>query len=224
MGEMIRFQRPDGKDCPAYEATSKSGASGPAIVVVQEWWGLNPQIKKTADRFAEAGYRAIVPDLFRGKLAKNADEASHLMGTLDFLDAAGQDVAGAVGYLKKSGAKVAVGGFCMGGALTILSALCVNGVDAGVCFYGMPPAAIADPSKITIPMIYHFAKHDDWVTPAVVDALEKAVANTKAPHDIFRYDAHHAFMNEARPEVYDAAAAKTAWERTLSFLQKSLSG
>ena len=222
MGEMIHFNRPDGKTCPGYVATPKTGSSQPGFVVIQEWWGLNDQIKKTADRLAGAGYRALVPDLYRGKVATASDEANHLMTNLNFPDAAGQDVRGAVQYLKQSSKKVAVGGFCMGGALTILAALLVPEMDAGACFYGIPPLDAAESTKIQIPLICHFANMDDWCTPAKVNELEAALKRSKSQFELYRYDAQHAFMNEARPEVYDAVSAKTAWERTFEFLNNAL--
>jgi len=222
MGEMNQFKRPDGKTCPGYLATPKTGSTAPGFVVIQEWWGLNHQIKKTADRLAEAGYRALVPDLYRGKLTTAADEASHLMTNLNFPDAAGQDIRGAVQYLKQSSKKVAVGGFCMGGALTILAAVGVQEMDAGACFYGIPPLDAADLKKIKIPLICHFANKDDWCTPAKVNELEAALKQSKSQFEFYRYDAQHAFMNEERPEVYDAACAKAAWERTLKFLKTAV--
>ncbi len=222
MGEMIQFARPDGKDCPAYLATPGAGATAPAVVVIQEYWGLNPQIKKTGDRLAAEGFRALVPDLFRGKIAADANEASHLMSGLNFGDAASQDIRGAIQFLKQSSKKVGAIGFCMGGALVIIAGALVPGLDAGVCFYGMPPKAVADPGKIAVPMMYHYANIDDWCTPERVNEVEAAVKGSKAPHELFRYDAHHAFMNDARPEVYDAALAKTAWERSLTFLHTNL--
>jgi len=222
MGKTIQFNRPDGKTCPGYLATPKSEANAPGFVVIQEYWGLNNQIKKTADRLAEAGYRALVPDLYRGKLASAADEASHLMTSLNFSDAATQDIRGAVQFLKQTSKKVVVGGFCMGGALTLLAAMHVAEMDAGACFYGIPPAEYLDPKSINVPLICHFANHDDWCTPAKVDQLETILKQSKSRHEIYRYDAHHAFMNESRPEVYDTQCAKTAWERTHSFLGKAL--
>jgi len=222
MGDMIRFNRPDGQTCPGYLATPKTGSIASGFVVIQEWWGLNDQIKKTADRLAGAGYRALVPDLYRGKVATASDEANHLMTNLNFPDAAGQDIRGAVQYLKQSSKKVAVGGFCMGGALTILSAVRVLEMDAGVCFYGIPPLDAAELKKIQIPLICHFANMDDWCTPVKVNELEAAFKGSKSQFELYRYDAQHAFMNEARPEVYDAVSAKTAWERTLEFLKKAL--
>lgn len=222
MGEMIQFKRPDGKTCPGYLATPKAGASAPGFVVIQEWWGLNPQIKKTADRLAEAGYRALVPDLYRGKVASGADEAGHMMSALNFPDAAGQDIRGAVQHLKQSSKKVAVGGFCMGGALTILAAAHVPEMDAGACFYGIPPAEAADPKTIKIPLICHFANQDDWCTPAKVNELEAALKHSKSKFELYRYNAKHAFMNETRPEVYDTGCARSAWDRTLEFMKKAL--
>jgi carboxymethylenebutenolidase len=222
MGEMIQFKRPDGKSCSGYLAISNTGSGAPGFVCIQEWWGLNDQIKKTADRLAEAGYRALVPDLYRGKVAKAADEASHLMTNLNFPDAAEQDIRGAVQYLKQSSKKVAVGGFCMGGALTILAAVRVAEMDAGACFYGIPNVGADELKTIKIPLICHFANQDGHWTPAKVNDLEAALKQSKSEFEIFRYDAQHAFMNEARPEVYDPTSAKLAWDRTLKFLTKAL--
>ena len=107
----ITYQRPDGNSVEAYLAEPENLSNAPGIVVIQEWWGLNDQIKGVADRLAKAGYRALVPDLYRGKMALEANEAEHLMNDLNFGDAAGQDIRGAVQYLKASGsAKVAVTG------------------------------------------------------------------------------------------------------------------
>jgi len=222
MGEMIQFKRPDGKTCPGYLATPKAASTAPGFVCIQEWWGLNDQIKKTADRLAEAGYRALVPDLYRGKVAKASDEASHMMANLSFPDAAEQDIRGAIQYLKQTSKKAAVGGFCMGGALTILAAARVPEMDAGACFYGIPDLAAAELSKIRIPLIGHFANQDGWCTPAKVNDLEAALKQSKSKFELYRYDAQHAFMNESRPQVYDAPSAKLAWDRTLAFLSKAL--
>jgi carboxymethylenebutenolidase len=222
MGEMVQLKRPDGKTCPGYLATPKAGAGAHGFVCIQEWWGLNEQIKKAADRLAEAGYRALVPDLYRGKVAKASDEASHMMANLNLSDAAEQDVRGAVQYLKQSSKKVAVGGFCMGGLLTILAALRVPEMDAGACFYGLPDLPAAELKKIKIPLIGHFANKDGWITPAKVNDFTATLSQSKSRFEIYRYDADHAFMNEARPEVYDPASAKLAWDRTLKFLKNAL--
>lgn len=222
MAQTISFERADGQTCPAYLSMPESGASAPGLVVIQEWWGLNEQIKKTADRFAQAGFRALVPDLYRGKLTTDADEANHLMTTMDWPGAVA-DIAGAVDYLKQDGNKVGVLGFCMGGALTILAGINVPSADAGVCFYGIPPADVADPKAIGCPIMCHFATEDDWCNEAAVNALEAALQAGGITHELHRYEGtQHAFFNEARPEVYDATAATLAFDRSLAFLKSKL--
>ena len=227
MGEMIEFPRPDGKTCPGYLAAPALGGdrartNAPGIVVIQEWWGLNDQIKKTGDRFAQAGFRALVPDLFRGKVAKAADEAKHLMTGLNFPDAATQDVRGALQFLKHTAKKAAVAGFCMGGALTIMAAAKVAEMDAGACFYGIPPLSEAEFKSLKVPLICHFGNKDRSWTPDKVNALEAALKQAQSQFELYRYDADHAFMNEERPEVYDPASAKLAWDRTIAFFHKHL--
>jgi len=222
MAEMITFDRPDGQSCPGYLATPSGGDDAPGLVVIQEWWGLNDQIKKTADRFAAAGFRALVPDLYRGKVTKDADEANHMMSNLDWAGAV-TDIAGAVAHLKAGGKPAGVLGFCMGGALTILAAVNVDAADAGVCFYGMPPAEAADPSTITIPLMCHFASDDDWCNEAAVNDLEAKLKAGNVPYELFRYEnTKHAFFNEARPEVFAKEAADTAFTRSVDFLKAKL--
>src|SRR5262249_23181013 len=152
----VSFKRPDGKSVDGYLAEPKSG-KGPGIVVIQEWWGLNDQIRGVAVMLAGKGYRALVPDLYRGKSALEAKEAEHLMKGVNFAEAPGQDIRGAVQFLKTQSQKVGVTGFCMGGALTVLSACNVPEADAGVIWYGYPPLEYVDASKIKAPLLGHFA-------------------------------------------------------------------
>jgi hypothetical protein len=147
MGQTISFKRPDGQSVQGYLAEPAAGG-GPGVVVIQEWWGLNAQIKGVADRMAGAGYRALVPDLYRGKVTVEAKEAEHLMTNLNFGDAAGQDVRGGVQHLKGQSRKVGVTGFCLGGALTLLAAVNVPEADAAVVWYGFPPLEFVDATKI----------------------------------------------------------------------------
>ena len=220
MGSMIEFKRPDGQTSPGYLAEAANAKGN--IVVLQEWWGLNDQIKKTADRFAQAGFNALVPDLYRGRLASDQDEASHMMNGLDFMDAALQDVRGAVIHLKHLGGKTAVGGFCMGGALTIIAGVKVPECDAAVCYYGIPPKEAADPAQMKVPFLAHFATQDDWCTPEAVAQLRQDMQGVSTPVDIHEYEGHHAFFNEARPEVFNRNAAELSWDRTISFLERTL--
>jgi len=220
MAQMIEFQRPDGATSQGYLAEAAAGA--PALILIQEWWGLNDHIRGLAERFAAAGFTTLAPDLYRGRLASSADEASHLMTGLDFADATHQDLRGACQRLAAGGRKVGVLGFCMGGALTVAAAVHVPGLAAAVCFYGIPPAGLADPAQIKIPFQGHFASRDDWCTPAAAAALEKAMRAAGAQPELYHYQADHAFFNNARPEVFDAACAQLAWERSLSFLRRHL--
>jgi carboxymethylenebutenolidase len=219
MGIMIDFARPDGQTTKGYLASAGHGR--PGLVVIQEWWGLNDQICGVADRFARAGYNALAPDLYKGRLTASPDEANHLMSGLDFPDATHQDLRGAARHLEGLSGKVGVMGFCMGGALTIAALVHIPELAAGICFYGIPPKEFADPAKIKQAFQGHFANQDDWCTPAAVDALESAMKGAGASPEIYRYDAAHAFFNE-RSAAYDVASANRAWERTAAFLEKRL--
>jgi len=224
MGTSISFRRPDGKEATGYLA--KAGrANAPGVVVIQEWWGLQDQIKGITDRFALAGYDALAPDLYAGTVVPYHDReaAGKEMGSLNFIDATEQTVRGAAQLLKKSGAKVGLTGFCLGGAVTIIGACRIPELSAAVCFYGIPPESVAKPADIKVPFQAHFANQDDWCTPAAVDAFEAALKAAGRNAEVFRYDASHAFVNEQR-DVYDRAAAELAWGRTLKFWATHLGG
>lgn len=226
---MITFQRPDGASVEAYVVEPANPKNAPGVVVIQEWWGLDDEIKNVANRLAKAGYRALVPDLYRGKLALEANEAEHLMNDLNFGDAASQDIRGAVQYLKATGsAKVAVTGFCMGGALTVLSAGLVPECDGTVVWYGYPPLEYVDASAIKKPMLAHWALHDEFFSITGVDQLEAKLKAAGVTYDFQRYDTKHAFANpksDSRglpPLQYNSDAAELAWERTMTFLKNTL--
>lgn len=230
MGSMVTFQRPDGKAVQGYlaEPAQTTGAP-PAIVVIQEWWGLNGQIRGVADRLASAGYQALVPDLYRGKATVEAEEAHHLMTALDFGDAAAQDIRGAVQYLTTRAPKVGVTGFCMGGALAVLALTQSPEIDAGVVWYGCPPLDYIDASKLKAPLQGHWATQDEFFKIDTVDGLEAKLTAAGVPYDFHRYLAHHAFANETAvgpgripATQYDAVWAQQAWDRSLRFFGKHL--
>ena len=224
MGTMVTFQRPDGKAVQGYLAEPAQPTGAPAIVVIQEWWGLNDQIRGVADRLAAAGYQALVPDLYRGKATVEAEEAHHLMTALDFGDAASQDIRGAVQYLKARATKVGVTGFCMGGALTLLALTQSPEIDAGVVWYGCPPLDYIDASKLKAPLQGHWATQDEFFKIDIVDGLETKLTAAGVTYDFHRYLAHHAFANETAvgpgripATQYDPVWAQQAWDRTLRF-------
>lgn len=220
MGHLLDFKRPDNTNCRGYLATA--GQDRPGVVVIQEWWGLNDQICGVADRFARAGFNALAPDLYHGRITQDADEASHMMNGLDFPGATHQDIHGAVTHLQRISSQVGAMGFCMGGALTIAAAVHVPALSVAACFYGIPPQEFADPANIRIPFQGHFANQDDWCVPSMVDALEATLQKTGAPAEIHRYDAAHGFFNERRADVYDANAASLAWDRMMTFFAHHL--
>jgi len=229
MATTISFNRPDGKKVDGYLAEPPDAANAAGIVVIQEWWGVNQQIRGVADRLAAAGYRALVPDLFRGKSTVEAEEAHHLMTGLNFADAASQDIRGAVQFLKAHSSKVGVTGFCMGGALTLLAACMAPEIDAAVVWYGFPPLEYIDASKIKAPLQGHWATQDEFFKIAAVDQLEDKLRAAKVTHDFHRYLARHAFANETAvgphriPETqYDAVWSQQAWDRSFRFLGRWL--
>jgi len=230
MARTIDFKRPDGQGVKGFLAEAQAPLG--AVVVIQEWWGLNDQIRGVAQRLADAGFTALVPDLYRGKSTAKQEEAHHLMTSLNFGDAASNDVRGAVQYLKAAklgSGKVGVTGFCMGGALTVLASTMVPEADAGVVWYGFPPLEYVDASKIKIPLMAHWATQDAAFAIATADALEAKLREAKVRYEGHRYRAHHAFANEdaqgpGRIDVtqYDAAWARIAWDRTLRFFGQHL--
>ena len=229
MGSIVEFQRPDGKALQGYLAEAAGGTKAPAIVVLQEWWGLNDQIRGVADRLAIAGFNALVPDLYRGKSTVESEEAHHLMSGLDFGDAASQDIRGAVQFLKGRCSKVGITGFCMGGALTLLSLTQSPEIDAGVVWYGCPPLDYIDASMIRAPIMGHWATQDEFFKIETVDGLEEKLNAAKVDFEFHRYLAHHAFANEtavgpARTPAtqYDPVWAQQAWDRTLRFFGRTL--
>ena len=220
MGSIIDFPRPGGGSTRGYLATA--GGDRASIVVIQEWWGLNDQICGVADRFARAGYNALAPDLFEGRVTQEPDEANHMMSGLDFPGATNQDIRGAAQHLQGIGGKVGVMGFCMGGALTIAAAVHVPEFAIGVCFYGIPPQEFANPANVAIPLQGHFANQDDWCTTEAVNDLEAILATVEAGAEIYRYDAAHGFFNETSETAYNPVSANLAWERMLNYLSTNL--
>ena len=182
---------------------------------MHEYWGVNEQIQKVAERWRAEGFLVAVPDLYHGVVAKTAQEAQAQMSKLDWGKAV-QEIAAAVDSLRAQGAeKVAVTGYCMGGALAFAAATMIPDLAAVVPFYGVPPQA--DWSKVTAPVQAHFAAHDQWASPEKGKEIQQALGGKMELHV---YDAQHAFCNERRPEVYNADAAHQAWGRTVAFVRQ----
>jgi carboxymethylenebutenolidase len=224
MGESVDFAS-NGGQTNGYLAIPEKG-SGPGVVVIQEWWGLVDHIKDICDRFAAAGFVALAPDMYHGKVAKSPDEAGKMMMALR-IDEVEKDLRGTVQYLLNHDAttsnRVGTVGFCMGGALSLYAASKNPGVGACVVFYGIHPNVKPDLANLQAPVLGIFAEKDRSVPPATVHELErqlKALGKTVEMHIYPGTD--HAFFNDQRPEVYNAAAANDAWRRTLEFFRQHL--
>jgi carboxymethylenebutenolidase len=198
------------------------GAGAPAVIVIHEWWGLNEQMRGVARRLGAEGFTAFAVDFFHGRLAKDAAEAAGLAQTLDGKRAMEELHAAVQALLPRSGGRVGVIGFCMGGAYALAAAAHNPEVKAAVAFYGIPQPTLADVRQIRAKVLGHYASRDTHVSPARVDALEKTLQAAGVQATLHRYEADHAFANEKRPEVYAAAAAELAWKRTLAFLHETL--
>jgi len=229
MATTVTFKRPDGQTIQGYLAEPEHPSGAAAVVVIQEWWGVNDQIRGVADRLASAGYVALVPDLYRGKSTVEAEEAHHLMSDLNFGDAASQDFRGAVQFLKTRGGKVGVTGFCMGGALTLLATCAAPEIDAAVVWYGCPPLEYIDAAKIHVPLQAHWATQDEFFPIATIDLLQERLREAGVAFDFFRYLARHAFANETAvgpgripATQYDPVWSQQAWDRTFSFFGRWL--
>ena len=224
MGTTVAFKRPDGQIAHGYLAEPEQAAGASAIVVIQEWWGLNDQIRGVADRLACAGYIALVPDLFRGKSTVEAEQAHHLMTGLNFGDAASQDIRGAVQFLKTRSGKVGVAGFCMGGALTLLALCMAPEIDAAVVWYGCPPLETIDAARIKAPLLAHWATQDQFFPIVTVDQWQDKLREAGVNFEFHRYLAHHAFANETAvgpgripATQYDPVWSQRAWDRSFRF-------
>jgi carboxymethylenebutenolidase len=226
MTSMIEFAS-NGGVAEGYLALPPNG-SGSGVLVIQEWWGLVPHIKDVADRFAAAGFVALAPDLYHGSQADEPDEAAKMMMQMS-IEQAGKDLSGALDALaeRSGGSALGVVGFCMGGGLAIVVG-CQRPdlVKAVVPFYGAVPwpDAPIDYTRLSAPVLGHYAEKDGWATPAAAEELAtalRAAGNTDVTIHVYP-GTDHAFFNDTRPEVYDEAASKLAMARTVEFFHRHL--
>lgn len=214
----------NGRTTPGYLARPDDNGRYPAVVVIQEWWGLVPHIKEVADRFAAKGFVALAPDLYHGQAASEPDEARKLAMALD-RDRAVTEIGAAARYLKGlstvNSQKVGVVGWCMGGGLSLSAAAEDGDIGAAVCFYGRPLSE-ADTARLEVPVLGLYAGEDHGIPVADVRAFESELERHGVPHEIHLYEeAHHAFFNNTRP-VYDPEAAADAWNRVLAWFRTYL--
>ena len=218
--EMLSFDTANGQTS-AYVALPQA-PSGKAVIVVHEWWGLNEHIKDIANRYADEGFVAIAPDLYRGRIAKDAGEASQMMHDLtndDGLDTIKNSIEAA--SLAYDISHFGITGYCMGGSFALLAACELEGLSGAAPFYGDIPGDDVL-QKLSTPTVFISGTRDGWITPEKVAQLEDAAERFELPVHSVKYDADHAFFNNTRPEVYNETAAKDAWALVVGFFNDKL--
>ena len=193
-----------------------------AVVLIQEWWGINDHIRDLAGRYAREGYLCVAPDLYRGRVAADTAEASSLMQALE-IDEGIETIrkaidAAAETYQVK---RFAINGYCMGGTFALRAACEIPELKAAAPFYGdIPEESVL--AKLRVPTLFIAGKRDAWINPEKVNTLKEIAARYNLPVEVVSYDADHAFFNDTRPQVYNAEAAADAWRRVLEHFRKHL--
>lgn len=226
MGERVSFAS-NGDTCEGYLAMPAAGR-GPGVVVIQEWWGLVGHITAVADRFADAGFIALAPDLYHGKVAREPDEAGKLLMGMA-MDQAARDIAGAARALAARAevtGRIGTVGFCMGGSLALWSATFTPEIVAAVGFYPALPWGRLRPQwsgyQGKVAMI-HTDEHEGGAAAPGIAAARSAIEAAGGQVEVFDYPGTgHAFFNDDRPQVYHPQAAALAWERTLDLFHRRL--
>jgi carboxymethylenebutenolidase len=190
------------------------------VVLIQEWWGINEHIRDLASRFANEGYLCVAPDLYRGRLAADKDEAAAMMQALqieDGLETIRKAVDAATETYEVE--SFAIIGFCMGGTFALRAACEMPGLKAAAPFYGdIPEESVLQ--KLKVPTLFIAGQRDAWINPEKVNHLKGIVRKYDLPVEVVSYDADHAFFNDTRPQVYDEQAAADAWRRVLEHFRK----
>lgn len=218
--ETLSFNTANG-ETTAYAAIPDE-SNGKAVIVIQEWWGLNEHIKDIARRYSDEGFTAIAPDLYRGRIAANPQEAGAMMQALkieDGLDTIKNTIASAS---EKYGiSHFGITGFCMGGTYSLRAACLLEGLRAAAPFYGdIPEEDVL--KNLTAPTIFVSGTKDQWINAEKVGYLEEMTEKYELPVTSVKYEADHAFFNNTRPEVYDETAAKDAWALVIGLFNDKL--
>jgi carboxymethylenebutenolidase len=218
--ETLSFDTANGPTS-AYVAHPES-PNGKGVILIQEWWGLNDHIKDIARRYADEGFVAVAPDLYRGRLATNPAEAGAMMNALaieDGLDTIKNTIDAA--SLAFDLSHFGITGYCMGGTYALRAACELEGLSAAAPFYGdVPEDEVLQ--KLTTPTIFISGTKDGWINTEKVAKLEDAAERFELPIHSVKYEADHAFFNDTRPEVYDATAAADAWALVVGFFKDKL--
>jgi len=220
--ETLSFNTANGATSAYVAMPDNTNKNTKAVILIQEWWGLNDHIKDIAGRYAAEGFIAIAPDLYRGIVATDPDQASKLMGDLaieDGLDTIKNTISKARETYGTS--HFGISGYCMGGTYALRAACELEGLSAAAPFYGdIPTEDILQ--NLNVPVVFISGTKDAWINPEKVNELESAAVKYNLPVDSVKYDADHAFFNNTRTEVYDEDAANDAWAKVIGFFNDNL--
>jgi carboxymethylenebutenolidase len=221
-GKMIEF-KVGNRTAKGYLVAGPEAEGKPALIVIQEWWGLNDHIKDVAGRFANEGFVVLAPDLYDGRVTKDADEAAKLMNSLDQSRAL-ETLNGAVDYLRQTthSDKIGVTGFCMGGSFALLLPCRNQSINAAAPFYGDVPSEDVL-AGLSAPVLFIGAADDPWINLSKMNALKAGIAKLHKEGEVKIYEGvGHAFFNDTRPEAYNREAATDAWQRVTKFFSEKL--
>jgi carboxymethylenebutenolidase len=220
--ETLNIETPTGATTAHVALPAETNSSTAAVILIQEWWGINDHIRDIAGRYAKEGYTCIAPDLYRGKLAKDTAEASRMMNELpidDGLNIIKSAIAEATQTYNLG--KIGITGYCMGGTFALRAACEIETLSAAAPFYGDIPDE-QTLAKLKVPTLFIAGARDGWITPEKVNGLREAAHKYELPVEVVSYDADHAFFNDTRPEVYEPTAAADAWQRVLNLFERLL--
>jgi carboxymethylenebutenolidase len=211
---------------PGYLAKPTGSAPWPAVIVIQEWWGLDEQTKSIADRFAAQGYLAFSPDLYHGELAQLGDGDKAMSLVQKYGPGAPVELQGLFDALKthpQVNGKVGSVGFCFGGRMS-LSLGISRPLDAICTFYGGGMQQIFDQlGAIKCPVLGLFGDQDVSIPVGTVEQFDLLLDKVGVEHEIIVYpNSGHAFFRDSDSQVYKPEASKDAWERVKKFFQKNL--
>jgi carboxymethylenebutenolidase len=193
-----------------------------AIILIQEWWGIDDHVLDLTGRYAKEGYISVAPDLYRGKVTKDAEEASRLMHELAIEDGMETIKRTIEEVRQRFGVKkIGINGYCMGGTFALRAACEIDTLAAAAPFYGDIPEE-QTLAKLKVPTLFIAGARDAWINPEKVNELKEAAHKYNLPVEVVSYDADHAFFNDTRPEVYHPEAAADAWQRVLGFFGERL--
>jgi len=218
--ESLNLKTSQGATTAYVARPEKDVATG--VLLIQEYWGINEHIRDLAGRFASEGYLCVAPDLYRGRIAADKDEAATLMQALPIEDGM-ETIRKAMDAAKESYRieAFAIIGFCMGGTFALRAACEIPELKAAAPFYGdIPQEDVL--KQLKVPTLFIAGERDAWINPQKVNGLKEVAKKYDLPVEVVSYDADHAFFNDTRPQVYDAEAAADAWRRVLNHFEKQL--